>query len=247
MKKSAPYALYASEDRFAWHARPWSAFCEISGMPHVIVPIYSLSEWGLGRPLDAEELIGSRVLSDALLASDDPEFLVLPPFRFTPKQSNGTCFGLDIEDAHQILEETLCSAARAGVTRYILWNTSPFLEEWVDVAARDLRIKHGFQMFCINLSGMGLDFHPRRGGSRSGLQSILTELLGEGPDPVDEGLPESLDPIADSVVPVGPILTASDGDAASLMKLVSTKMVQLLQEIKAHPDSADRAINRGAS
>lgn len=230
------YELYPGSDQFAWHARRWPEFVNLGSRAHVIVPIYSLSEWGLGRPLDAEELIGSAVLEAGLNALKDTDFIVLPPMRFTPKQSVGTCFGLDIEDAHQILEETLCSAAKAGVNRFILWNTSPFLEEWVDVAARDLRIQHDFQMFCINLSGLGLDFHPQRGQCRSGIQKILTELLDTKAEGGSSELAVDLDPIPDCAVPVGPILTEGEGDAETLVQVVAERMKQLLSEIKAHPD-----------
>jgi len=230
--------LYQGSDAFAWHARRWPQFAEC-GQPadkHIILPVYSIADWAMGRPLDSEEVVGSHFLDAALTElAEQFDCLVLPPFRFTPAQSIGTQFAVDIEQAHQALMETITSAAVPGFRRFILFNTSPFLEEWIDVAARDLRVNADYQMFCINLSGVGLDFHPTRGGERSALQAVLTELLGTQAETELALTPEQLDPIPAAAVKTNPALVAADSPSVkALMDLVTTRMVQLFSEISQH-------------
>lgn len=229
--------LYEGNDDFAWHAKRWPYFDETTATEEtlIILPIYSIADWCMGRPLDSEEVVGAALLDKALeLTRGEVSALVLPPIRFTPWQSVGTKFHLDIEAAHQILIETIRSAALPGYKRFVLFNTSPFLEEWIDVAARDMRVVDDLQLFCVNLSGVGLDFHPVRGNDRSGLDSVLTELLGESADSfaVEEGL--GLDPIPGSVVKTNEALAKHPEGAAVLFDMVSQSMARLLREINTH-------------
>jgi creatinine amidohydrolase len=241
------HSLYEVNDDFAWHARRWPQFDEYESPEEtlVILPIYSIADWCMGRPLDSEEVVGSVVLDKALEATrEDLKALVLPPIRFTPRQSHGTQFHLDIEVAHQMLIETIRSAAVPGFKRFVLFNTSPFLEEWIDVAARDLRVDHDLQMFCMNLSGVGLDFDPNRGGDRSGLDSVLTELLGEVGEIFDPLAAAALDPIPGSVVKMSGPLTAHPEGAAMLLDGVVDSAARLLREINTHAALQNYALNK---
>jgi creatinine amidohydrolase len=239
--------LYQGSDDFAWHARRWPQFDEYSSPSETLViqPIYSIGDWSMGRPLDSEEVIGSVLLDQTLEATrGDLTPLVLPPIRFSPKQSRGTMFHLDIEVAHRMMVETIRSAALPGFERFVLFNTSPFLEEWIDVAARDLRIDHDLQMFCINLSGVGLDFHPTRGGDRSGLDSILTELLGEPAGVQVSSGGFSLDSIPESVVKTNEPLQARPEGAAALLASVVESAARLLREIDTHAPLVDAGLDK---
>ena len=232
---SMQHQLYNGNDEFAWHARRWPQFADDPSPESklVIQPVYSIADWAMGRPLDAEEVVGSAVLDGALEATRrDITPLVLPPFRYTPRQSQGSAFHLDIEVAHQVLTQTLRSAARSGLKRFILFNTSPFLEEWIDVAGRDLRVDYDLQMFCVNLSGVGLDFHPIRGGSREGLDSILTELLGCDAEAVDPAAGAKLDLIPGAAVKTNPPHGAHEDGPAALLAQVVSDMARLLREIE---------------
>lgn len=249
MQELSPYPLYAGHDRFAWHAKPWTEYLKAaSEKPRIaILPIYSLTDWGLGRPLDAEEVVGSALLDRALHLNGDVSFTVVPPMRITPRQSIGNCFAQDIEWAHQLLAETVVSASHSHVNRFVLFNTSPFLEEWVDVVARDLRVRHGYEMFCLNLSGLDADFHPIRGGTRVGLQAILDVLLGPASEDSDVFSPEELDPSPELLVPVESStdlveLTGSEG-----IEHVAKKMAQILKEISEFPAFPDRRPNAGGA
>jgi hypothetical protein len=241
------HTLYEGNNDFAWHARRWPQFDEYESPEEtlVILPVYSIADWCMGRPLDSEEVVGAAVLDKTLEATrNDLKALVLPPIRFSPRQSVGSMFHLDIEVAHQLLVETICSAAVPGFTRFVLFNTSPFLEEWIDVAARDLRIVHDLQMFCVNLSGVGLDFHPTRGGDRSGLDSILTELLGESAEVCDATAALSLDAIPGSVVKTNDPLGVHPEGAAVLLNEVVNSTARLLREINTHAPLQDYALNK---
>lgn len=238
--------LYHGSDDHAWHTRSWTFFDKLSTpkKTHVVLPIYSIAGWAMGRPLDAEEVVGSYFL-DSTLRKITPAFdaLVLPPFRFTPKQSIGSFFGMDIELAHQALIETITSAAQAGFQRFILFNTSPFLEEWIDVAARDLRVNHDLQMFCLNLSGVGVDFHPYRGGGRIALQKILTQLLQAEAETDFPLSADALDPIPNTAVMTDRVLPETLS-ADELIIEVTNRLATLFQEIAAHAPLAPHQASR---
>ncbi len=231
------HRLYHGSDRFAWHARRWPTFAARAAPEAalVLLPVYSMTDWGLGLPLDAEEVLGSALLDAALSSASPPvDALVLPPFRYTPRLSAATAFTLDLEDAHRQLRELLVSAARPGFRRFVLYNTSPFLEEWIDVAARDLRVEDDLQLFCLNLSGLGLDFHPQRGGDRRVLQAICEGPLGLRVDPasVHAGPP---DPIPDAAVKTSGDLRAEAHSAGEWQARLTARLLGLLREIDAHP------------
>jgi hypothetical protein len=244
------HRLYAGDNAHAWHALRWPQFAEFKKPETALViqPIYSISDWAMGRPMDAEEVAGSAVLDGAITqCSESLDALVLPAMRYTPKQSVGTAFGLDIEVAHRIMVETITSAAEAGFKRFVLFNTSPFLEEWIDVAARDLRVQTNLQMFCLNFSGIGLDFHPVRGGARAGLQSLLTYLLDEAPEDVAHESNTSLDPIARSVVLTRKSLGEDPRGAGRLLSNVASELARLLREIASHPTLCEVEPDKEAS
>jgi creatinine amidohydrolase len=239
--ESMKYRLYNGSDAFGWHARRWPQFSGLSEPESnlIIQPVYSITEWGTDFPLDSEEVVGSALLDAALLkAGADFRVQVLPPLRYTPELSPATRFGLDVEVAHRVLEETLTSAALTGYRRFVLFNTSPLLEEWIDVAGRDLRVVHDLQMFCVNLSGLGLDFHPLRGGQRVGLRALLEHLLG-GPPIGDEASEEialsTLDPLAEAAVKTSPPRGQTPGGGNAVLAEAAAELVGLLAEICDHP------------
>lgn len=232
------HRLYYGSDANAWHTRPWPEFQSMAGRePLIVLPIYSMTDWGMGRPLDAEEVLGSAVLDEALAGVNGSlAAWVLAPFRFVPRLSAATRFGVDTEVAHQALEETIRSAAASGVRRFVLFNTSPLLEDWVDVAARDLRVGHDLQLFCVNLSGVGLDFHPERAVTRSGIDAALTFLLGTGGEASSSqgSGPLTIDPLPALAGTAPPALQAEVDGGETILKKAAGHLAELLQEIEAH-------------
>jgi creatinine amidohydrolase len=253
IKDTMPPRLSHGHDAHAWHSLRWPAFRALHRSTVAILPIYSLTDWALDRPLDIEERLGAYLLDRALPdrgpdRDSEAGFLCLPPFRFTPKLSPANYFAMDAEAAHGALSEIVRSVGRSGIQRLTLFNTSPLLEEWVDVAARDLRVTDGWQMFCLNVSGIGLDLHPVRGAARSGLQAVLNHICGERVEagPVDPEVAHWIDPHPEFLSPVGPPLHSETGDdGAALAARSVRRLASLLEEIAGHPPLEDRAPQEG--
>ena len=163
---------------------PWRAWPEFSRWPDkaavtVVLPIAGFADWGLDAPLDVEETVLLSVLAAAAARSElvrSDRLLVLPPQRFILGPSSTCAFAVDPPTAHATLDEWCASVAAAGFRRVVLYNSSPWNEELCDTAARDLRIARGLQMFCVNLSALGIDFAPWRGGERAPLRTLLRDL-----------------------------------------------------------------------
>jgi len=190
-----PLLCVADEATF-WPALRWTDF---HGMPHrertvVVVPIVGMADWGLGQALDTEEVLLTRILREASLRRGDLPLLVIPPLRFVLGPDPGCVFPVSPPVACALIEETVLSIKRSGFTKVVLFNSSPWNEELCDAVARDLRIEHALQMFCINLSALGLDLHPTRSRSRRDIASLAAALggaaLGSGPE--GTALPEVL-------------------------------------------------------
>ncbi len=227
--------LFSGDDSSAWHARTWPDFARAdAGKRLAILPLYGLTDWGLGRPLDAEEVVASAILERALKAVPEAiRPLALPPLRQLPAQHPSMTLTVDIETAHRSVFAIARSVQASGCHRLMLFNSNPFCEEWIDVSARDLRIELGLQTFCINLSGLGLDFHSGRTPDSKVLQCILTHLLQSTPDtaavyPLD-------DPLVDLLLAVEGVSATAAEDAEDSLGRIGMRLSGLLQEILQHP------------
>ena len=173
--------LCLADDATFW---PWLSWTDFAALPQrermlVVLPVAGFADWGLGHPLDVEETILMSVLRVALqLRPTDLRPLVLPPLRFVLGHGALSAFAVDPDLAHAQIREVADSVAAAGFRRLVLYNASPYNEELCDAAARDLRIQRGLETFCLNLSGLGLDFDPERGGDRAPLRAVLEALSG---------------------------------------------------------------------
>jgi creatinine amidohydrolase len=177
--------LCLADDATFW---PWHRWPDFARWPDrdatvVVVPLAGCADWGLDAPLDAEETVALAVLAAAapLRAGKFP-LLVLPPLRFVLGPTPECAFAVDPPLAHAFIAETAASIAAAGFRRIVLYNASPWNEELIDAAARDLRIERGLQMFCVNLSALGLDFDAARSGDRRALRSLLATLPASSPE-----------------------------------------------------------------
>lgn len=155
-----------------------------------------------------------RVLAAAAAHSDPARVLVVPPLRFVTGAAPGCAFTLDVPAAHAFIEEVCVSIAAAGFRRIVLFNSSPWNEDLIDVAARDLRIERGLQMFCINLSALDLDFHPTRGSGHRDAHTLAAALtsLGDNAAAVD-----------------------TPAEAAAILERAATRLAGLFSEINARP------------
>jgi creatinine amidohydrolase len=230
--------LANADPEAAWAHCAWSDFSSLPERERtvVILPVHGFADHGLGLPLDAEEIAGSGLLREAVsLAKSSLPLLVLPPLRFGLAPSSSTFFGIDPETAHDQLHAVALAVRDAGFSKLVFFATSPWSDELVDVASRDARVDLGLQTFVINLSGLGLDFHPAS-DRRAHIQAVTSQLLGTPPAPATRPAD-----ISDATFrpgnfrqppPLAPTgTTALDGRA--LLRDASRHLARLLSEIEA--------------
>ena len=189
--------------------------------------------------MDLEETVLLSVLQEA--SKTRPEalrILVTPPVRFVLGPDPGCAFAVDPPTAHALLAEVLGSISVSGFRRVVLYNSSPWNEEFIAAAARDNRIALGLQIFRISLSGLGLDLHPSRSTTRKKVQTLVTALLDHEPDwPVAPiGAPpsrseERVQPLVEKPTP----LAAARTEGAQILSAAAAHLVRLLIEIAARP------------
>ena len=169
-------ALCNTDDTTFWAWRRWPEFArwENPGGTLVVVPLAGFCDWGLGRPLDAEESVLLGVLRAASESrAPGHSLLITPPLRFVVGPDPRCAFSVDVPTAHAFIAEVVASVAAAGFRRVVLFNASPWNEELVIAASRDLRIALGIAVFTIQLSALGLDFQPTRMPDRTRLRAAL--------------------------------------------------------------------------
>jgi len=163
---------------------PWFRWPDFANWPEkdrtmVIIPLAGFADWGLSRGMDAEEAVLLAVIKEAATVRDPSiRMLVLPPVRFVLGPTPDCAFPVDPDVACDLLEEVASSVQAAGFSRILLFNASPWNEELIKAVGRDLRIGRRLQMFTVQLSALGLDFNPARGGDRAALKSVLSFLEG---------------------------------------------------------------------
>ncbi len=264
-----PPPLCVADDATFW---PWINWTDFATWPDkgstvVVLPLAGMADWGLGHALDLEETLALAILKDAAsrLAPPAPDsaaagfrLLTLPPLRFVFGVHPGCAFAVDPPAVHRFLDEIVASVAAAGFTRVVLYNASPWNEEVIDAAARDLRIARGLQMFCVNLSGLGFDLHPTRSRTRRAAQTLATWLSGSEPETCDDSFtPPGAAPRATSAWPEeervsplpGPAATLDEAarEGPALLEAAGRRLRSLLGEIAARPALADGGALRAMS
>lgn len=203
----------------------------------VIVPTAGMADWGLGHPLDAEEMVLTHVIRDACrLVAADRKPLVVPPLRFAFGADPSCAFPVDPPTAHALIAEVAASVAAAGFRKIAIVNASPWNEELCSAAARDLRVSRGLHMFHVHLSAIDLDFHPVRSRSRRKLQTLLTFLCGAAPEPPGPEAPghqaglwgdESVAPLQGPAVP----LAEARAEGAAILAAAAGRLAKLVSDI----------------
>ncbi len=160
-----------------WPNRRWPEFARMPDKARVVcvLPVCGFAEVADDLPFDAGETVATSLLREAAAAADFP-LLVLPPLRFTPAPAGAGVFAVGVPTALRVIDELAASVRRPGFRKLALFNAWPCNEPLVDVAARDLRIALGLQMFCLNLSGLGLGLDDERGRDR--FARLARHLLG---------------------------------------------------------------------
>lgn len=236
--------LCVADDATFWPSHRWPEFArwQNPAATVVVVPLAGAADWGLGHALDAEETVLLHVLRAASRARPASlPLLVVPPLRFVLGPDAGCAFAVEPPVAHAFVSEVLGSIAASGFRKIVLYNSSPWNEEFIAAAARDNRIALGLQLFRISLSGLGLDLHPTRSSTatRRTFQTLVTALTGREPEPppadsarapaAREWGDERIFPLAEPAVP----LAAAHTEGVATLATAAQKLVALLGEIHA--------------
>lgn len=230
-----------------WPHRSWPEFERWPEKESTLVlcPVTGHTDWALGHPADAEELIVTTLLRHA--AEKRPaglSWLMLPPCRFAAGSHSRTSFPVPLETAFAHLSSWGKSVAESGFRRLVFINASPFTEDIIDAAGRDLRADHDLQVFIVNLAGLGLDLHPRSPAGRLRAQTLLTAILGKIPVAGEEQdspappLPEGVEaPWEPDCWPMPDPLSVDEALAAApvLLDEIAGHFIRLALEIRDHP------------
>jgi creatinine amidohydrolase len=226
-----------------WTSRTWTDFAQLRApAKHVVVlPLFGFADWGLGRPLDLEEMLGTAVLREALAQPVVKKLplLVQPPLRWVLGPYPHSVFGVDYETAHVVLCEIATSVHAAGFRKLVFFNTSPWNEELIDAAGRDLRVALGLQVFGVNLAALGLDLHPVRATTRAGVQCAATACSGALPtdEPVHQEIiwsdfrPGNVR--QPGAVPLDRSLDDAQREGKAILTTAGEKLAALLTEVHA--------------
>jgi len=224
------------EKSTAWVHHTWNDFAALPDKARyvAILPVHGFADHGMGLPLDAEETISSEILRRAVVASIPTIGLrVLPPLRFALAPLKSTLFGVDPETAHDLIHEIATSVHAAGFKKLVFLSTSPWNEELIDAASRDTRVSLGLQTFVVNLSGLGLNFHPAA-NDRPKLQAIGSYLLGKPSGPVTR--PADVSDVTfrpGNWKHAGPVAVDASLDGEALLAAAGSHLARLISEIDA--------------
>jgi creatinine amidohydrolase len=142
----------------AWHAWAWTDFAALEEKPRwvVVLPLHGFRSAADDAPLDAEGELLAALTAAAFGPENAEQVLVLPPVHFAAGAADACAFAVPADLALAQLEEICLSVRAAGFSRVVFLNASPHNEGLCDTAARDLRVEHALQTFCIHLSALGL-------------------------------------------------------------------------------------------
>lgn len=230
-----------------WPHRSWPEFEKWPNKAGTLVlcPVTGHTDWGLGHPLDAEELIITTLLRHAAeVHSAKGKWLTLPPCRFAAGPHARTSFPVPLEVAFSHLTAWGRSVAESGFQKLVFVNASPFHEDIIDAVGRDLRVEYGLQVFVINLSGLGISLHPNSPDGRQRAQTLITAILQQAP--VSEAIiPPSKSPLPPGVeapwdpsewrMPDPLSLAEATTTAPVFLDQATEHFVRLVTEILDHP------------
>lgn len=152
-------------DDVFWANKSWIYFSKLSNKQKytIIAPVCGFANWDRTLPLDTEENLLLELLNQALKYAKKKILLqILPPFRFVLGPSKNACFSLNHNTAYAYFMEIFESVQQSGFKKLLIYNSSPYNEEFVRVLARDARISIGIQVFTLNTVKLGLDFNEQR-------------------------------------------------------------------------------------
>lgn len=169
---------------FAWPDFPASGSAPL---PLAILPLHGFAGRREDTPVDAEELIGSRVLRAATAPFKTSGTLrILPPVRQVLAEQRSGFFGLDPETACDFLMNLSRGVRDSGCAKLLFFNTSAVSAPLAATAALDVRAEFGLQTYVIQAADLGLDFTTPAGDTHAAavrLQRLIAEILAHRSPP----------------------------------------------------------------
>jgi creatinine amidohydrolase len=139
----------------------------------------------------------------------------------------------------------------AGFEKLLIFSTNPWHREWLDAAARDIRVELGLTVYRVHLGSLGLDFHPGAAlTQRLALQAIAAGLLELRPLPsaAQESSDESFRPgkwAHPPPLPAGAIeperAAAAETSRAQIAERLGRLIVEAAWHGRGHPPRAGAA------
>lgn len=227
------WAHLPTTDFPAWSARPGAL---------AVLPVHGCADYGMGLPADASGAVGDALLTPAAAqASTACAPLVLPPLRFGPVPSPASGWlGVPLETAHDLVREIALGVKFAGFAKLLILSTCPWQREWLDAAARDIRVETGLSVYRVHLGSLGIDFHPAAPHSiRLGTQALAADVLGV--IPVASAPQESSDEyfrpghwVHAPPLPAGPVGESRVEAARLVLRQAAERLSRLLVEAAWH-------------
>jgi creatinine amidohydrolase len=122
---------------------------------------------------------------------------------------------------------------RSGFHKLVFFTTSPWNEELVDAASRDVRVSLGLQTFLIHLSSLGVGFHPAS-PRRAEAQAAAAHLLQAPPAPNTRAAEISdADFRPGSFRQPAPLAPDTTKDGRAILETAAQRLAQLLAEVHA--------------
>ncbi|OIR18883.1 creatinine amidohydrolase [mine drainage metagenome] len=175
--------LANTDPETAWAHFAWPDF-PVSGsapLPLAILPLHGFAGRGEDTPVDAEELIGARVLRAATAPfKANGSLRILPPVRQVLAERRSGFFGLDPETACDFLMNLSRGVRDSGCTKLLFFNTSAVSAPLAATAALDARAEFGLQTYVVQAADLGLDFNHPAGDVHAAakrLQGLISEIL----------------------------------------------------------------------
>jgi len=185
--------LADADPETCWAHQTWT---DLAALPRkeyavAVLPVHGFADYGADRPVDAEEVLGGRLLRTAVAAVKARMAVrVLPPLRFVTGAPGGF-FGVDVATANDLLRAVAAGVKAAGFHKLVLFNTSPCNEPVVAAAAVDLRVDLGLRVYLIHARALGLDAARQEAGDlgppAGHLAALLTEIREHLAPPLDSG------------------------------------------------------------
>jgi len=166
----------------------------------VIQPTVGLKDWSNDLPLDVEEIVATELLKRAVLkVKSDVPLITLPPLRFLLGPKKSSFFSLDADALLDLFLDVIKGVRSAGFKRLLLFNSSPDNHAFLDVAAREARIKFNMQTFYLSLTNLDIDQTENRDCKFLALGKFL---VGQN-EKTKDLLEDSVNKLADLLTEVG--------------------------------------------